>query len=610
MSHVSRSRLKAIDNAARNRRELVAAGFTRKELLRMGLLTAGGMLVAKSGLSARAALAGGGPGDGPISPPTTPFKVPLPIPGQIDMRSEAASPITALSPGPQAAPNTAAGEGRTRAHQSFDRFRPKVGAVVTQRLGQHSFHPELPLQTVSGYDGVFPGPTFLARYGQPALVRMINQLPPLEQRLVEGFGRSETSCHLHNSHTPSESDGYPTDFFGPGQFYDHHYPNIPAGGDEREKMSTLWYHDHREGFTAQNVYKGMAGFYLLYDEQDTGDESTGFHLPGGQFDVPLLLTDKVFDQDGKVFFDLFNLDGILGDKLTVNGAIQPFFAVHPRKYRFRLLNAGPSRFYQLSLLDLDQPATPLPFTQISADGNLLRAPLTMDNVRLSVAERVDLIIDFSQFKPGQKIYLENRLEQKNGRGPTGKLFPAGRGDQLMRFEVTLPAVADASRIPTRLRELPEVNLGEVAATRVWRFDRRNGAWTINGKFFDEEEVRASVKKNSAEIWVFQNASAGWQHPVHVHFEEFLILSRNGRAVGVNDFRKDIARLEFNEEIRVFMRFRDFEGRYPMHCHNVVHEDHDMMTNWEVGQGGPEPTSAPPKRVTTPLPPLVKPGSTA
>src|SRR5262249_14285292 len=159
------------------------------------------------------------------------------------------------------------------------------------------------------------------------------------QPQVGGFGRPEISMHLHNGHTPSESDGFPTDFFGPGKFYDHHYPNCLAGNDDRESLNTLWYHDHRVDFTSQNVYKGLAGFHLLFDERDSGNENdpnpNAFRLPSGEFDVPMLLADKVFDDDGNVFFDLFNLDGILGDKFTANGKIQPFFQVHPRKYRLR-----------------------------------------------------------------------------------------------------------------------------------------------------------------------------------------------------------------------------------------------------------------------------------
>ena len=346
-------------------------------------------------------------------------------------------------------------------------------------------------------------------------------------------------------------------------------------------MNTLWYHDHRFDFTAQNVYKGLAGFYLLFDERDSGDENDpnplAFRLPSGEFDVPLLFADKVFDSDGQVFFDFFNLDGILGDKFMVNGKIQPFFKVARRKYRFRLLNSGPSRFYEFFL------SNGQPFVQISNDGNLLPQPLPRTSFRLGVAERVDVIIDFTNLRIGDRIFLENRLEQTTGRGPTGKILPQSSATQLLRFDVDRdPPEPDRSRIPARLRELPPIDMREVVATRTWRFERKNGAWAINGKFFNVNEVRATPRKGTAEVWVLQNNSGDWQHPIHIHFEEFRILSRNGVSPPPDEVaRKDVVRLQGNEEIRLFMRFRDFHGRYPMHCHNVVHEDHAMMLRWDI-----------------------------
>ena len=556
--------------ARRNRQELIAAKLGRRDLMKLGLLTASGLLVAKRGLSARVAGA-------TSSPPTTPFIAPLPIPPVLE-------PQASMTPAPRAAPNSGAGEARPAVHQRWDEFLPKELYEVHAREAQHSFHPELPLNTVWGYDGIVPGPTYHATYGQPVLVRMHNELPPDHV----GFGIPQITTHLHNGHTPSESDGFPADFFDSGFFYDQHYPNVCAGfdasppaGDVRETMNTLWYHDHRFDFTAQNVYKGLAGFYLLFDERDSGDENDpnplAFRLPSGEFDVPLLFADKVFDADGQVFFDFFNLDGILGDKFMVNGKIQPFFKVARRKYRFRLLNSGPSRFYEFFL------SNGQPFVQISNDGNLLPQPLPRTSFRLGVAERVDVIIDFTNLRIGDRIFLENRLEQTTGRGPTGKILPQSSATQLLRFDVDRdPPESDRSRIPARLRELPPIDMREVVATRTWRFERKNGAWAINGKFFNVNEVRATPRKGTAEVWVLQNNSGDWQHPIHIHFEEFRILSRNGVSPPPDEVaRKDVVRLQGNEEIRLFMRFRDFHGRYPMHCHNVVHEDHAMMLRWDI-----------------------------
>ncbi len=576
----SRQRAREIQAAARNRRELIAAGLGRRDLLKLGLLGASGMLLPIRGLSSRAFADGGDP----QSPPTGAFVEPLPL---LAVKQS----VTSLSPAPTVLPNTAAGEGRTLAHQALTQFPPVKLYEVHQRAAQVSMSPDLPLQPIWGFDGMVPGPLYVARYGEPVLVRNFNDLPLANG----GFGKNEASTHLHNGHTPSESDGNPCHFYPTGKFYDQHYPNVLAGfasthpgtGDVNEALSTLWYHDHRIDFTAQNVYKGLVGMYLLFNEFDTGDEGTGLHLPSfPEFDVPLVFTDKVFDAEtGLQAFDLFDLDGILGDKFLVNGKIQPFFQVRPRRYRLRLLNSGPARFYEFFLTDPSQPNQPIPFWQISNDGNLLPRPVQVTSVRLSVAERADVIIDFSQFA-GRSVYLENRLEQTDGRGPTDDILPPGQGNYVLRFDAVLPAVADNSVNPASLPQfytLPTTPVGQARITRTFRFERKNGQWAINAKFAEcGPTPRFRVRQNSSEVWVLQNNSGGWQHPIHIHFEEFQILTRNGVVPPLHErSRKDVVRLGFNEEIRIFYRFRDFLGRYPMHCHNVIHEDHAMMLVWEI-----------------------------
>lgn len=562
--------------ARRNRQELIRAGLTRRDLFKMGLLTSAGYLVAKSGLSARA--------DGfrtakdfeEISPPTTPWVEELPIP-------QVAQP-TVLSPAPGELP--VAGEAPRAAHAYWSQFLPQHTYEVSAQEVQHSFHSDLPANNIWGWGGTFPGTTFHARYGEPIVVRFRNQLPTLAQH--SGFGRPEVVTHLHNAHTASASDGFPADFYGTGVFKDNHYINAYAGfstgqfgplGDPREALGTLWYHDHRFDFTAQNVYRGLAGFYLLFDDKDTGDETDtspgALRLPSGEYDVPLMLSDKVFDEDGQLYYDLFNLDGILGDKFLVNGKIQPVFRVARRKYRFRILNAGPSRFVQLYLSNGQQ------FIQIGNDGNLLPAPITRRYIRLSGAERADVIIDFSNANIGDQFYLENRLEQDDGRGPDDDLLDPDERQRYLRFIVDRDA-PDPSQVPSVLRELPPIDFNEVVRSRTFEFERTNGAWAVNDEFFDPSVSVANPTQNTAEIWTLTNDSGGWSHPIHIHMEEFRILSINGRQPRPHLVsRKDVVELGENTEVEVFIRFRDFLGRYPMHCHNTVHEDHAMMVRFDV-----------------------------
>ena len=302
---VSRKRYKEMVNAAKNRRELITAGLTsRRDLMKLGLLTAGGMLVAKSGLSARAygqqqAIPPSGsnqvclPGNQPASPMTKAFVDPLPI-----MPVTAQTPLASLVNGqgvktaPTICPNTAAGEVRAACHQAPELnpamfpFPPPRIYQMHQQSVQLLQSPSLPKQTVWGFnDGthgtITPGPTYQANYGTPQLTRNINALPPLTQN--GGFGMPSVTTHLHNAHNPSESDGNPCDFYGIGNFADQYYPNVLAGfsstnppnGDINEALSTLWYHDHRVDFTSQNTYKGLVGFYCLFNEFDTGNEETG-----------------------------------------------------------------------------------------------------------------------------------------------------------------------------------------------------------------------------------------------------------------------------------------------------------------------------------------------
>jgi FtsP/CotA-like multicopper oxidase with cupredoxin domain len=592
------------------------------------------------------------PGNQTASPKLQPFITPLP-PTHITQT------VTSLTPPPQENPNTAAGEVRAAPFQApqIDATRfpvvPRTLYQVTQRQFTTSqFSPELPPQTIWGFDDGTgtrsPGPVYQAFYGTPQIVRNINALPDIKQKNNSGFGMPSVTTHLHNAHNPSEADGNPCDFYPAGHFCDQYYPNVLAGfnstnkpdGDINEALSTLWYHDHRVDFTSQNTYKGLLGFYCLFNQFDTGDEGSGFHLPSfPQFDIPLAFADKIFDpSSAQLVFDLFNLDGILGDTFLVNGVVQPFLEVSPRRYRFRLLDTGPSRFYEFFLTGnvgkLTSPTTN-PYFLIGTDGNLIPNPIQVTSVRIGPAERVDVVIDFTNFA-GQTLYLENRLNQINGQGPaavdsafgaqnssstecslttnlnstTGAIKAAGAGDLVLQFRVTGPKVADGS---VDLAHPPRnplfYNLPSTTDTprivRTFKFDRLNGQWSINGQFMDcgygnnglggedTETFRFTVQQNSVERWLLTNLTGDWTHPVHIHLEEHQILTRNRMllnssnplTVPADQGRKDVTQLHPNERVELFFRFRDWLGKYPIHCHNVVHEDHAMMAIWHVQPTG-------------------------
>lgn len=544
----------------------------------------------------------------PPSPPTIPWVEELP---------SAITPLppVTLNPAPALDANTAAGECGRAPHQRWTELfgTPRQYPVAHYELSAKEnpawvFNPAYPPQRIWGFAAgsaaaSTPGPTIMTRYGQPVVVRFHNDLP---QNHV-GFGSPEISIHLHNAHAPSESDGFPGDYFSPnkagptlaapGQFKDHFYPNICAGydeyqnglGDYREAMSTLWYHDHTFDFTAPNLYLGLAGFYLTYDDLDSGNERDpnpgALRLPSHPYDYPLSFGDRRFDASGRLIYDQVSPEGTLGDKIAVNGKIEPVLRVAARKYRFRLLDIGPSRTYEFYLTKTNGVVQT--FTYIGNDGNLLAAPLKNQfRVHIAVAERADIIIDFSRYPIGTELYLSNRLEQTETRRPGDVKAP---GTPVLKFIVDrYPSEQDLSQVPDVLRPLPPLDLAEIAAAPVrrWVFERKNGMWAINGQFFNPNSARAVIPKGGAEVWELVNIDNGWDHPIHIHFEEGRILSKTKDGVNIpvplhEQGRKDVYVLNGMSTIRVFLRFRDFTGKYVMHCHNLIHEDHAMMLRWDI-----------------------------
>ena len=302
-----------------------------------------------------------------------------------------------------------------------------------------------------------------------------------------------------------------------------------------------------------------------------------FRLPSGKYDVPMILHDISLGEDGQLYLSQ-DTNGFLGRYYTVNRKITPFLEVEPRKYRFRFLNGGPSRFYELGL------SSDLLFNVIANDGNLLPKPVTAETIKLSVAQRFDVIVDFSQYQPGASIILENLMEQIRGEGPTGRKFAKGEGDPVMEFRVVPLTGPDNSRVPSKLRALPKINLNEVKKERLFKFDYFGGMWTVNGQGFDMDRMDAYIEQGSAEIWTIRNGGTRWEHPIHIHFEEFQILEFNGMPLkenDVNNSRKDVLTLGPGDEVKLFFHFRDFLGCHVMHCHNVVHEDHTMMIHWHI-----------------------------
>ena len=573
------------------------------------------------------------------------------------------------------------------AHQKFSQFAPKVEVEVFQQGAQictdyipgvassqnsginpaaaidPCFHHLLPHQDPKSlwtFGGTVPPKLLLGRYGEPILFRHHNRLSD-DVTQNNGFGRHTISTHEHNGHHGAENDGFAGAFFYPGQFYDYHWPIVHAGinsinttatdprcgapdgnggitklpGDWHETMSTHWFHDHMFSFTSQNVYKGNAAMFNLYSSLDRGNEAindgVNLRLPSGtakdwgnlEYDVNLMLSDKATSPDGQLVFDIFNFDGFLGDLMTVNLAYRPYFEVERRKYRFRILNASVSRFFKLALSDSK------PFAQIGNDGNLLPRPVVLTALdQQGIAERYDIVIDFTQWTTGSTVHLVNLAEHQDGSRVAKDLSVAEALSgtsadpcvgKVLEFRIARdPIKPDLSVLDLNKDLIPNPDLSRipVARERVFEFGKgaaqpgrsssaATGPWGIKvdgGAMLaaDYGRVSSAPRLNTREVWTLKNGGGGWDHPIHIHFEEGQVLMRDGKASNVPPWekgRKDVYRLRPGGSITITMQFRDWGGMFMEHCHNTVHEDNAMLLRWQIDASGnavlqPMPTPIP------------------
>jgi FtsP/CotA-like multicopper oxidase with cupredoxin domain len=424
-----------------------------------------------------------------------------------------------------------------------------------------------------GYNGIMPGPTIVSRRGRQAVVRQVNALPPLHPTLRY---RPWTSTHLHGSPSLPEYDGYASDITEPGSWKDYVYPNS-------QDARTLWYHDHGVQHTAPNINMGLCGLYQMHD-----DAELSLPIPHGRYDVPLVIQDALFESSGALIFDDHSESGFYGDVILVNGRPWPLMQVERRKYRFRILNASISRSYLLALDTGD------PMTVIGTDGGLMPAPQQVGQLRQAMAERYEVVIDFAKYKPGQRIVLRNLgLPNNIDFATTGNVMAFQvAGDATDSSNNTIPDTLNPNAPAMLLRE------GDARATRRLSFERNGGRWTINGMTWSDvvnsgyTAVLANPRLGDVEVWELENRSGGWFHPVHIHLVDFRVLDRDGSPPRPQEQGpKDVVYVGENELVRVLMRFGPHTGRYMIHCHNLVHEDHDMMGQFEVGAGGHDPISS-------------------
>ncbi len=462
---------------------------------------------------------------------------------------------------------------------------------IAVRQFQQQLHRDLPPTTVWGYGdgptgGTYPGPTIVTTMNQPITVTWINDLRDASGNLRTDHYLNVDMCphgavdqpkivpHLHGGHVPPAFDGYPENSFLPGNFTTYQYANNQLPG-------TLWYHDHALGITRLNVYMGLAGGYLITDAFEQG---LGF--PSGEFEIPLVVQDRIFNSDGSWRYPDMWHEHFFGDKMLVNGKVWPYLNVKQGKYRFRVFNGCNSRTLSLALSNGQA------FQQIGTEGGLMAAPVALTQLTLGPGERADIIIDFAPQPAGREIVLTNSAPTPYPGTPGDGVIP-----NVMKF-IVVGQTGHTTSVPASLRPLTLLDEGDAVLSRDLVLRKAadpcaGSKWLINELGF--HTISEYPVLGTTEIWRFVNRS-GVSHPMHMHLVMFQVLDRqdfdmiDGQIVPVgvplppapNEVGwKDTTMVHPNQITRVIAHFDDYLGLYPYHCHILEHEDHEMMRQFRV-----------------------------
>lgn len=480
---------------------------------------------------------------------------------------------------------------------------------VTMIEALQSLHSDIPKAKIWGFEGMYPGPTIEVNARERVYVKWMNQLPdqhlfPIDHT-VHGAGKEvpdvRTVVHLHGGRTEPASDGYPDAWFTKGfvqkgPFFEKEIYEYLNQQDSR----CLWYHDHAIGVTRLNIYAGLAGFYIIRDSQEQS-----LNLPQGEYEIPLMLQDRTFNEAGSLSYPdqpeppipgikPSIIPAFFGNVNVVNGKVWPFLEVEPRKYRFRILNAANARFYLLKL-DTEQL-----FFQIGTDSGFLERPIGVKSLLLAPAERVDVIIDFTN-QNGKNIVMTNDAPTHF---PRGKLVDMETTGVVMQFKVSKSLSSiDTSVIPAYIRPINWLQKQSAIQNRFLLLSEENDLFDRSLFLLDKKKwddpVTESPVVNTTEIWNFVNINED-DHPIHIHLVQFQILDRQPFDVAafkksgqihyigspINPHRtelgwKDTARCPPGYVTRVIMHFFPYTGKYVWHCHMLEHEDYEMMRPYIV-----------------------------
>jgi FtsP/CotA-like multicopper oxidase with cupredoxin domain len=423
------------------------------------------------------------------------------------------------------------------------------------------------------------GPILRLHRGQTLRVQFENQI------------NEPTIVHWHGLSVAEDMDGHPRHAIDQGQSYTYEFPIMNRAG-------TYWFHPHPHQRTGAQAYYGLAGLLIVSD-----DEESTLGLPAGEFDLPLVIQDRSFDSQNQLDYSSDPMVGFLGEHILVNGQADYTLEAAAAAYRLRLLNGSNARIYKLAWDD----GTPL--TVIATDGGLLEKPVQRSYVTLAPGERVELYADFIADPLGTQRRMVSLDFEGGGSGMGGMMGgnalgrPQGAELEVLRLEITRAGHA-GSALPERLVVPGFFAVQDaVNSRRPRRFDlTMHMAGLINGRTFEMVSVASDevVRLGDLEVWEFANLGGGMgmmggsdqPHPMHIHGVQFQVLERrleggSPRAYNtlnggfVDDGWKDTVLVMPGEVVRVLVKFEQYTGLYPYHCHNLEHEDGGMMRNYRV-----------------------------
>lgn len=380
-----------------------------------------------------------------------------------------------------------------------------------------------------------------------------------------------SNIHFHGLKIPANMDGHPKDIINPGSSFNYKFTI-------NQRAGLSWYHPHPDGATASQVFKGLAGLFIINDA-----EEAALKLPSGSYEIPLVIQDKRLSSSGIVYNPSMGeiMTGYMGETIIVNGVASPFAEVKTKFYRLRILNGSNARIYNLALSNNAN------ITIIGNDGGLLKNPVNVKTILIAPGERLDALVNFTGLTLGSEVFLQSNAFNNGGNAQ------GTQGFKILKFKVTQNE-SDQFILPAQLSSLDPINASTSSKTRNFIINsmqmsggmnmNMSGIHRINGKTYDRNRIDETVTGNTTEVWIFDNSQGNEPHPMHLHGLHFQVLERSGgrgHLIASEGGYKDTALVLPGEIVKILVPFAELKGVFVFHCHNLEHEDDGMMLQYQL-----------------------------